>query len=144
MLLTIGKATEFGTDDLPIRGQCQPYTKGWSLRIVEEGQEEVLFTDTYHACRQMQMACRGKSTLEEMRAIVHDLKEQLAGDLQETAVFEDQEETQPVMPPDVDEDSTLTAPDDPSLEPPQSEDTVHLPKEEMEAILRKRRKDFEF
>lgn len=139
MMLTIGKPAEFGTDGFPLRGQCQPYTKGWMLKVHEEGTVTVLYTDTYHACRQMQLACSGK-TISEMKEIIQSRINLHTHDLQETAVFANEEETQ-ALPATL---HTSGEESPPAAKRNNGIDTVRLPKDEMAAILRKRRKDFEF
>lgn len=77
-MLVIGKPALFGSNNLPVRGQCQPHTQGWQLRIVKQGSEELLMTDTYYACRQVQLQCTGLGE-EEIRKLVKEYGESVDG-----------------------------------------------------------------
>jgi hypothetical protein len=82
-MFTIGKPAEFGSNNLPVRGQCQPHTKGWRLRYFTHGAETLLHVDTYYACREMQKACIGL-TLDAARAKVREMSQSISADLMET------------------------------------------------------------
>lgn len=134
MLLVIGKPAEFDEHNLPVRGQCQPYAKGWQLRIFEKGKQEVLYEETYYVCRQIQLECAGKPA-DEIKAVVKDMHVRLTEDLQETAAIE-QQETRKQASLD-DQGSTV-------VQNPNEEDTVRYSKDEMDGVLRRRRQDFDF
>jgi len=82
-MYVIGKPAEFGSNNLPLRGQCQPHTKGWRLRHFSRGQETLLYEDNYYTCREIQKACAGLS-LEEARAKGESVAKSIAVDMQET------------------------------------------------------------
>ncbi len=135
-MLTIGKPAEFGSNGYPIRGQCQPHTKGWRLRLVYRGQEEVLHTDSYYACRQVQKECAGHSD-DEVRSMVKDIVDQMSADL---------EETQRMTQASTGQDPDATPVDLPVMpgkgaEQPmgESDSTRVIGHEEMEEELRKRK-----
>ncbi len=73
-LYVISKAPEFTEDGEVIPGQCEPYTTGWRLRLIENGCEEVLLTGTYFELRRVQRSCTGK-TSEEIRKITAESKD---------------------------------------------------------------------
>ncbi len=82
-MFIIGKPAEFASNNRPIRGQCQPHTKGWQLCYFSRGRSEVLYEDNYYTCREIQKACKGLS-LEEAREKVKDVGSKIAIDMQET------------------------------------------------------------
>lgn len=135
MILTIGKPAAFDDHGLPVRGQTQPYQNGWRLRAFHRGEETLLLEGTYYICRQVQIACAGKSA-EELPAVVERMKDELAQDLQETAAL------QPATEPDLPASAQSAPPPPPS--DGHDEQTVALPKEEIDEMRRRRRKDFRF
>jgi len=128
-MLTIGKPAEFGPDNLPVRGQCQPHTRGWRLRLVEHGREELLHTDTLYACAQIQRACAGLTDLEAIRARVAGLARELSDNV-------NLQETQRIPGG---EGETVAQ----KRELPAVDATALIPKAEMEQEARKRRQPFE-
>ena len=137
-MLVIGKPAEFGTDNLPVRGQCQPHTKGWRLRLFHRGQEDLLHTDTYYVCAQIQRSCAGLSTAET-QAKARAMAAEFASSLNVQA-------TQKMSPGRGDGDSSLLDTVDlqetgggEGEKPP---GTTRIPREEMEREARKRRKGF--
>jgi hypothetical protein len=73
-LSVISKQPEFTEDGEVIPGQCEPYTTGWRLRLIEDGREEVLLAGTYFELRRVQRRCTGK-TSEEIRKITAESKD---------------------------------------------------------------------
>lgn len=137
-MLVIGKPAEFSPDNMPVRGQCQPHTKGWRLRLVHRGQEEILHEDNYYACRQVQLACQGLPE-DEIRQKVREVAAQIPDDLQETQRINtgeaEDEEGLPPPPPD--------APGDSSGRTPDTRATEVIPQDDMEQMIKKRKKNFE-
>ncbi len=70
-MLVIGKPCQFDEDNLPVRGQCEPYTDGWQLRFFRDGTAEPLAEDMFVVCRHVQEALAGLP-LEEIRARLPD------------------------------------------------------------------------
>jgi len=77
-VLVISKAPEFNEDGEVVLGQCEPYTSGWRLRLVENCKEEVLMEGTYYDLRRVQRRCKGLGG-EELRALIDEAKEQSSG-----------------------------------------------------------------
>jgi hypothetical protein len=63
-MLVIGKVCQYDEENLPVRGQCEPYTDGWRLRIFRKGTEEVLVEDIFAVCRQVQERLAGTPEAE--------------------------------------------------------------------------------
>ena len=136
-MLVIGKPAEFGPDALPVRGQCQPHTKGWRLRFFHRGTEEFLHQDTFYVCAQIQRSCAGLSP-EEARTKARAMATEFANSL-------NVQETQKMAASSGASDSanmdTVDLRDDESEARPGS-GTTKIPREEMEREARKRRKGF--
>jgi anti-anti-sigma regulatory factor len=77
LLLTISKQPVYGPKGEVVIGQCEPYTSGWRLRIVNRGSEEVLLEGNYYDLRQVQMRCEGKGRKEVLQ-LVAEIKPHLA------------------------------------------------------------------
>jgi anti-anti-sigma regulatory factor len=77
LLLTISKQPAYGPKGEVVIGQCEPYTSGWRLRVLDKGQEEVLLEGNYYDLRQVQLRCTSKN-VEEIRKIVEEMKPHLA------------------------------------------------------------------
>jgi anti-anti-sigma regulatory factor len=77
MLLTISKKPVYGPKGEVVIGQCEPYTAGWQLRILEGGKEEVLLDGNYYDLRQVQLRC-GSLPREDIRKTVEEMKPHLA------------------------------------------------------------------
>jgi anti-anti-sigma regulatory factor len=77
LLLTISKKPAYGPKGEVVIGQCEPYTSGWRLRILENGDEETLLEGNYYDLRQVQIRCSGKNR-REVRKLVEELKPHLA------------------------------------------------------------------
>ncbi len=140
MILIIGKPAEFDEEGLPLRGQTQPYHPGWRLRAFHRGEETLLMEGTYYVCRQVQIACAGQPA-DAIPDIVARMQKEFSEDLQETAAMDAGatiriERDTPSM-----ED---TRPTDPPAPAEGGDDTVALPREEMDEMLKRRRKDFRF
>ena len=78
MQLLISKHPQFTTSGEVVLGQCEPYTSGWRLRLLDgdKEKEEVLLTGTYYDLRRAQQAMAGKSP-EEMRQIAAEIKREM-------------------------------------------------------------------
>jgi hypothetical protein len=73
-LLVISKLPEFTEDGEVVPGQCEAYTTGWRLRLIEDGREDTLLRGTYHELRRVQRRCASK-TPEEIRGLTAEAKE---------------------------------------------------------------------
>ena len=65
--LVISKLPEFTPEGEVIPGQCEPYTDGWRLRLIEDGREESVLTGTYYELRRVQKRCAGRSADDARR-----------------------------------------------------------------------------
>jgi anti-anti-sigma regulatory factor len=77
MLLSISKKPVYGPKGEVVIGQCEPYTTGWQLRVLEGSKEEVLLEGNYYDLRQVQLRCAGLSR-EGIRKAVEEMKPHLA------------------------------------------------------------------
>jgi len=77
LLLSISKKPVYGPKGEVVIGQCEPYTSGWRLRVLNGTDEEVLLEGNYYDLRQVQLRCRGKK-IEEVREIIGEIKPHLA------------------------------------------------------------------
>jgi anti-anti-sigma regulatory factor len=77
LLLTISKKPAYGPKGEVIIGQCEPYTSGWRLRVLDGGREETLLEGNYYDLRQVQMRCTEKG-VEDIRKVVEEMKPHLA------------------------------------------------------------------
>ncbi|MBN2713760.1 MAG: hypothetical protein JXR97_15180 [Planctomycetes bacterium] len=163
-ILVIGKPAEFGENSFPVRGQCQPHTRGWNLRYIEGGKEEVLHTDGYYACRQIQKKCQGMG-LEEIKKEIESFVDEMSGGMEETQkiapndkLIEDPEATPLGIAPLVKEQlaasrgelvseqgeaSAPSADETPEASIAEGESTEVISRDEMEHYMHKRKKDFE-
>lgn len=82
-MLVVGKPAEFGPNDFPIRGQCQPHTRNWRLRLVSRGKEELLHVNTYYICRELQDSC-GNLSREEIQVKINEVVERMGNNMEET------------------------------------------------------------
>ncbi len=135
-MYTIGKPAEFDSGRVPLRGQCQPHTKGWRLRCFSRGQEEVLYEDNYYTCRELQKACAGLP-LAEAKQKIAEMADSLSVDLQETQKLNSavEETVPPGSLPPTDE----TPVDLPTVKPSDedTDSTQVIPQEEMERHARR-------
>jgi hypothetical protein len=132
LILTIGKPAEFGPDNLPVRGQCQPHTRGWRLRTFQRGREELLHEDTYYMCTQLQRACIGIAKTE-IRDRVRKLATELAQNL-------NVQETQRMRPASPEGETVVSLGDDAEGD---ASSTAFISRSEMEQEARKRLKKFD-
>jgi anti-anti-sigma regulatory factor len=77
LLLTISKLPAYGPKGEVVIGQCEPYTSGWRLRLLNGGEEEILLEGNYYDLRQVQMRCGGKKN-GEIRKLIEEIKPHLA------------------------------------------------------------------
>jgi len=77
LLLTISKKPAYGPKGEVVIGQCEPYTSGWRLRMLNRGDEEILLEGNYYDLRQVQMRCQGKKN-GEIRKVVEEIEPHLA------------------------------------------------------------------
>lgn len=82
-MLVIGKKIELGTDDLPLRGQCEPHTKGWRLRWFSRGKEKILCENTYYFCKELLAKCAGLPE-DQVCTRIESLVREMSEGLEET------------------------------------------------------------
>ncbi len=70
----ISKPPEFTPNGEVVPGQCEPYTGGWRLLLVEDGRVEELLAGTYRDLRGVQRDCLGKA-LDEVRKVAAEAAE---------------------------------------------------------------------
>ncbi len=85
MLYIIQKPALFGTDNMPIPGQCELHTMGWRLYHVDHGSMTLLFENSYYVCRQMQQECSGHD-FTDAKKIVARLAQELTSNTAEDTV----------------------------------------------------------
>ena len=77
--LIISKRPEFNEDGEVVLGQCEPYTSGWRLRLVDSSEEEEsLMEGTYYDLRRVQKRCKGLGN-SEVYALVEEAKKESTG-----------------------------------------------------------------
>ncbi len=77
--LVISKRPEFNETGEVVLGQCEPYTSGWRLRLVNSSEdEEVLMEGTYYDLRRIQKQCKGMEP-DEIRKAVEKAMEDASG-----------------------------------------------------------------
>ena len=89
MLLTIGKPGQFQDSGLPVRGQCQPYSHDWQLKLFDKGITTILFEGTYYVCRQLQIECKNDNDINKIKESIDRITKEFLDDTQETAVITD-------------------------------------------------------
>lgn len=72
--LVISKLPEFTPEGEVVPGQCEPYTGGWHLRLMEDGREEDVLTGTYYEIRRVQRRSVGKSA-DDIRKLAAEAAE---------------------------------------------------------------------
>lgn len=77
MLLSISKKPVYGPKGEVVIGQCEPYTSGWQLRVLDGRKDEVLLEGNYYDLRQVQLRCAGLPR-EAMLKAVEEMKPHLA------------------------------------------------------------------
>jgi len=74
-ILIITKEPEFDTRDEVVLGQCEPFTSGWSLLMIDsKGARETLLVGTYTDLRRIQESCSGVDDPVAVRKRVADLR----------------------------------------------------------------------
>ena len=78
-LLVITKKPEFDVRGEVILGQCEPFTSGWSLVMIDgENSRQILLTGIYSDLRRIQEACRSLDTLDAVRERVDHMRAEMA------------------------------------------------------------------
>jgi len=72
--LVISKLPEFTPEGEVIPGQCEPYTDGWRLRLIEDGREDSILAGTYYELRRVQKRCVGR-TADDARKLAAEAAE---------------------------------------------------------------------
>jgi len=85
MMFIIQKPALFGTDNMPIPGQCELHTMGWRLYYADQGVMTLLFESSYYVCRQMQQECSGHD-FAAAKSIVARLADELSSSHAEDTV----------------------------------------------------------
>jgi anti-anti-sigma regulatory factor len=84
-LLIISKDPEFDQRGDVVLGQCEPFTSGWSLIMIDkEGQREVLLVGTYTDLRKIQESCSEIDEPKHVRKRVSDMRALLLSSVTET------------------------------------------------------------
>jgi len=84
-LLIITKPPEFDSQSEVVLGQCEPFTPGWNLYLVDiAGHRHQLLSGTYADLRHVQDACVDLEDTEEIRKQVARLSKLLGASLTET------------------------------------------------------------
>jgi anti-anti-sigma regulatory factor len=88
-ILIITKEPEFDTRDEVVLGQCEPFTSGWSLIMIDEnGVREQLLIGTYTDLRRIQESCSGVDDLASVRRRVVELRKLLTAAVTETVAVQ--------------------------------------------------------
>jgi anti-anti-sigma regulatory factor len=84
-LLIITKDPEFDQRGDVVLGQCEPFTSGWSLIMIDkEGQRETLLVGTYTDLRKIQESCSEIDDPKHVRKRVSDMRALLLSSVTET------------------------------------------------------------
>ena len=84
-LLIITKEPEFDTRGEVVLGQCEPFTSGWTLLLIDgDGKRETLLVGTYTDLRRMQESCSGIDEADKIKKRISDLKVLLTANMTET------------------------------------------------------------
>ncbi|MCX7805168.1 MAG: STAS domain-containing protein [Planctomycetota bacterium] len=94
-ILLITKPPEFDSKGEVVLGQCEPFTSGWELRLVTDGESETLATGTYTDLRKIQEACIPLSSPVEVRRKAEEMKPLLLLGGSETLVMKAETGTAP-------------------------------------------------
>ena len=79
------KPPEFDSQSEVVLGQCEPFTPGWSLYLVDtEKKREYLITGTYTDLRHIQESCAALEEPEQIRKQVARLSSLLDASVTET------------------------------------------------------------
>lgn len=84
-LLIISKDPEFDQRGDVVLGQCEPFTSGWSLILIDkEGNRETLLVGTYTDLRKIQESCSEMEEPKHVRKRVSDMRALLLSSVTET------------------------------------------------------------
>ena len=84
-LLIICKEPEFDARDEVVLGQCEPFTSGWTLKLIDPaGKSENLLVGTYTDLRRIQESCSGVDETASVRKRVEELRKLLTAGVTET------------------------------------------------------------
>jgi anti-anti-sigma regulatory factor len=84
-LLIITKDPEFDMRGEVVLGQCEPFTSGWQLILIETGgRRETLMVGAYSDLRKIQESCGGIDETEKLRKRVGDMRILLTSNVTET------------------------------------------------------------
>ncbi len=72
--VVISKPPEFTPNGEVVPGQCEPYTGGWRLLLVEDGRVEEVLVGMYSEIRRVQRDCLGKAP-DEVRKVAAEAAE---------------------------------------------------------------------
>jgi len=88
-ILIITKDPEFDSRDEVVLGQCEPFTSGWSLVMVDgNGAHEQLLVGTYTDLRRIQESCSGVDDPASVRSRVMELRLLLTAGVTETVAVQ--------------------------------------------------------
>jgi anti-anti-sigma regulatory factor len=84
-LLIITKEPEFDTRNEVVLGQCEPFTSGWRLILIDrQGKHEQLMAGNYTDLRKVQESCSEIEETPKIRKRVEDLRVLLTASVTET------------------------------------------------------------
>lgn len=88
-LLVITKDPEFDVRGDVVLGQCEPFTSGWSLVLINgEGQRESLLVGTYTDLRKIQESCGHIEDPAGIRKRVNDMRALMLSSVTETVALQ--------------------------------------------------------
>jgi hypothetical protein len=97
-LLIITKEPEFDLRGEVVLGQCEPFTSGWSLILVNpDNKRETLLTGTYTDLRRIQESCSSLEEAAVIRKRVSDMRTLLLSSVTETLAVHMRREPQVEM-----------------------------------------------
>ena len=87
-LLLILKDPEFDTRNEVVLGQCEPFTSGWTLKLIDSlGKSENLTFGTYTDLRKIQESCQSLEDAADIRKRVKDINALLTSAVTETVAI---------------------------------------------------------
>jgi anti-anti-sigma regulatory factor len=87
-LLIIWKDPEFDNRGEVVLGQCEPFTSGWTLTLIQPSRErENLMVGTYTDLRKIQESCAEIDTVEKIRKRVQDMRALMLMSVTETVAI---------------------------------------------------------
>src|SRR5689334_19978442 len=87
-LLVITKEPEFDVRGDVVLGQCEPFTSGWSLLMINgDGKHESLLVGTYTDLRKIQESCSEIEDPAQVRKRVSDMRALMLSSVTETVAF---------------------------------------------------------